>query len=90
MYPMSQITTQSSRNAQLHELVATNVRAEMAAQRKSTSDLASVLHMNQRAVQNRCSGKQPFSLNEVATIASWLGCGVSFLTAERSALAVAS
>jgi transcriptional regulator with XRE-family HTH domain len=73
-----------------HEQVAANLRAEMAAQRKSALDLADALHIGHRAAIRRWNGEQPIGLNELDAIAKWLGVArSSLMTARVEAQAVA-
>ncbi|MFD2757068.1 helix-turn-helix domain-containing protein [Gulosibacter faecalis] len=84
---MSTPHTSPARRTQLSLLVASNVRAEMARQQKGLSDLAEILHIGSRAASARHKGDQPFSLNEIATLAPWLGVTVDYLFSEPAALA---
>ncbi|HEY8590684.1 MAG TPA: helix-turn-helix domain-containing protein [Naasia sp.] len=84
---MDQNTTVGGTGVTLHERVAANLRAEMAAQRKSTLDLARELHVGHRAATRRWNGEQPIGLNELSVIAKWLDVPVSALMAARERLA---
>ena len=74
----------------LSEKVATNVRAELAAQRLTTTDLAAVLHIGTRAAARRISGSLDFSLNETEIVAAWLNVSVAALSRSRHGSAVAA
>lgn len=76
--------TRSIREQDLHEVVAANIRGEMAAQKRSNNELAAYLSISVSAAAKRLGGKQPFSLNETARVARWLGVPVSALFASRS------
>ena len=54
------------------EGVAAELRAEMARQRKSGVELASVLNLSQQSVSRRLNGDTDISLDEIAVIADWL------------------
>jgi transcriptional regulator with XRE-family HTH domain len=84
MYTMSQNTTATPPKVTLHEQVAANLRAEMAAQRKSTVDLAAAIHTGHRSAIRRWNGQQQISLNELSSIAKWLGVPTSSLMAARA------
>ncbi len=72
----------------LSEVVATNVRAEMAAQGKSVAALATCLDMKYGAALNRKKGSTPFSLTEVEKVARWLGVSEhAILTPRLTAVA---
>lgn len=53
--------------------VATRVRMTMAARQRTVRELASVLHLSDRAAQRRRAGEHPFSLRELEIIGKWLG-----------------
>lgn len=53
--------------------VAAEVRAEMARQHKTASDLASVLGMKSSATaRSRMKGESAFDAREIETVAGWL------------------
>jgi transcriptional regulator with XRE-family HTH domain len=83
MYSMSQTTPTTGHKVSFHEQVAANIRAEMAAQRKTAVDLAEAIHTGHRAAIRRWNGTQEISLNEVDVIARWLGVTRSSLMAAR-------
>lgn len=78
------MTTNSTPDTTLEQRVATNARAALAARRLSSSDLASVLHITQRAAQRRLNGQTPFTLSEAGTVARWLGLTYSALVAPTA------
>jgi transcriptional regulator with XRE-family HTH domain len=80
---MSQITNLNSKKATLNDRVAANLRAEMAAQRKTVTDLAEALHVGHRAATRRWSGDQDIGLNDLDQISVWLEIPVSTLMTAR-------
>lgn len=52
--------------------VASEVRAEMARQRKSGVDLAKILGKTPATARSRMKGDSPFDAREIAAIAAWL------------------
>lgn len=79
-----------TRIEQLPGRVAVNVRAEMAAQKKTSVGLAAVLETGHRAALRRVNGEQDFSLGELEKTAAWLNVTIAYLMAARVAEAVAS
>jgi transcriptional regulator with XRE-family HTH domain len=77
MFPMSN-------PPKLSQMVATNVRAEMAAQKRTAAALAELLGVGYEAARSRVSGDVDISLNELERIADWLGVTVASLMAARS------
>ena len=73
----------------LAEVVATNVRAEMAAQGKSVAALANCLDVKYGAALARKKGSTPFSLAEVEKVAQWLGMSEHALLTPRLAAVAA-
>lgn len=69
----------------LSQTVATNVRAEMAAQKRTAVTLAELLDLGYEAARSRISGDVDISLNELERIAAWLGVSESSLMASRPA-----
>lgn len=68
------------------ELIAAEIRAELARQKRTQKDLAEAIHISEVGVSRRLSGVTPLDVNEVYAIAEWLGVPVEqFLAAERSA-----
>ena len=68
-------TTPIARKSQTETLagrVAARVRALMAAQRKTTKDLAVLLSVSDRAAQRRRHGELEFSLSELEKVGTWL------------------
>lgn len=63
------------------ELVAGNVRAEMARQEFSATDLAEVLNLTPTTVRKRMKGVSTFRAKEISAVADWLGVSVSDLAA---------
>lgn len=62
--------------------VAANVRAELARHNRSQTDLGQALGRSQPYVSRRLSGKVAFGVDEVESIAAWLGVPVGVLLAE--------
>lgn len=69
----------------LRSLTAGEVRAEMARQRKSGIELASLLNLSQQSVSRRLNAETDFSLDELAVVADWLGVPVLSLIGRASA-----
>lgn len=63
------------------EIIAANVRAEMARQEFSATDLAEVLNLTTNTVRKRLKGTSRFRGAEIESVARWLGVGVSDLAA---------
>lgn len=67
------------------ERVAANVRAELARQRKSQTELAQALALPQSAVSRRCVGRVPFDINELTVVAGFLNVPLGVLLGDRDA-----
>jgi transcriptional regulator with XRE-family HTH domain len=63
------------------ELVAREVRAELARQRKTAGDLAAALGVTPHTIGRRLSGETHFTIVEVAQIALFLGVPLRDLVA---------
>lgn len=88
---MSHEQAQKPHAPSLAERVAMNVRAELAARRMTSADLAGRLSIGPRAAARRLSGEIDFTLNEAEAVADWLGVPMSALMAPRqSPMAVAA
>lgn len=61
------------------EGVAAEVRAEMARQRKTGVELASVLDLSQQSASRRLTGESGLDVDELAMIADWLKVPVARL-----------
>lgn len=71
--------------------VAAAVRAELARAGRNQQSLAAHLHLSQPAVSRRLSGGISFSIDELVSIAAYLGVEVSlFVPQSNPDLAVAS
>lgn len=57
----------------IRSFAAGALRAEMARQKKSSVDLASLLGCSQSSAARRMSGETPLDLDDIAAIARWLG-----------------
>lgn len=81
-----------ARTEQLPTRVAVNVRAEMAARRFTSVQLAQILNIGHRAALRRVNGEQDFTLSELERTAAWLTVSVAYLMRPREvdAQAVAS
>lgn len=53
--------------------VATEIRAEMARQKKTQEQLAEALGVNPVTASRRINGTAPFNIEEIFTVAQWLG-----------------
>lgn len=67
------MTTQATAADAVQHMVADEVRAEMARQRKTAADLASAIGTTQHTVGRRLNGSTPFNVAEVASIAELFG-----------------
>jgi len=81
---MEQNVTRTGHKVTLREQVASNVRAELAAQKKGSTDLAQILHLGYRAALRRFNGEQELSLNEISAVSLALRVPVSALMAPRT------
>lgn len=81
---MNPIMTSKGQKVSLREQVASNVRAELAAQRMTAADLAKILHLGYRAALRRYNGEQELSLNEISTVSFALQVPISALMAARA------
>lgn len=63
----------------LSEVVAANARSLMAWQKKNGTGLARALSCSQQSASRRLTGAQPFTLDELPVLASWLGVEVTTL-----------
>lgn len=68
----------------VREGVAAEIRAEMARQRKTGVELASLLNRTQQSVSRRMNADVDISLDELAAIAEWLGKPVSHFLAPAT------
>lgn len=64
---------------QYAEAIGSEVRAELARQRKTQAELASTLGITSATAARRLSGASPFDVSELATVANWLGIPLSRL-----------
>lgn len=67
------------------ERIAAEVRAELARQQRTQSELAKALHLSQQAISRRMTGLIPFDVAQLHEIASFLGVPVSRLMPEVAA-----
>lgn len=61
---------------EFHEVVAANVRAEMARWGVTQGEVAERLGVSPQSVSAKRRGRTPFTLNELAAVASLLGLSV--------------
>lgn len=73
--------------AEFDRALAAELRAELAVQRRTASDMAGVLGIAPHTIGRRLAGKSSFSVIEMATAAEWLGMTPEVLArrAERRA-----
>ena len=71
--------------ATLSELVAAEVRAEMARRNRRGIDLAEHLDISGAALSAKLNGRTPFTLNELQRVADWLDVPLVVLLGERAA-----
>lgn len=69
----------------LVEAAAAEVRAEMGRQRKTASDLASVLGTTVRTASRRMNGEVEFSVTDLVVIAAWLEVDVAVFVPSPAA-----
>lgn len=72
---------------QLPQLAAAELRAEMARQQKSVTQLADALGLERQAAKARYDGKKSLTLDEVEMVALWLVVDVDQLLRGRQAVA---
>lgn len=63
-------------------VVAAKIRGRIAELGYRQADLAGVLGVSQQSVSKRLTGKVPFDVNELATVADWLGVSVMQLLGD--------
>jgi transcriptional regulator with XRE-family HTH domain len=68
-------------SSEYNELVAAEVRAEMARRRITQEALAAHLHTTQRGISRRLTGEVAFNLDELSRIAEFLDVPVTRLVA---------
>ena len=59
--------------SQYSYFVAGEIRAEMARQRKTISELGEIIGKSRTMAHQRYTGAQEFSINETELVAKWLG-----------------
>jgi DNA-binding Xre family transcriptional regulator len=74
---------------QLQSNVAAALRAEMAVQKKSVTEMAAFLQLDRKATKLRYDGTKALSLIEVDQLAAWLDVAVEDLLLANRAKAVA-
>ena len=73
-----------------NDATAAEIRALMAAKRKTTSDLAAILGVSRSTASRRLSGNITLDFQEVETIAHWLEVPYERLVTPPAPLAYAS
>ena len=66
-----------------HAVIAANLRAEMARQRKTGKELALVLSVSQASASRRTTGETPLDVDELCSVAAWLDVPFSALLPDR-------
>lgn len=61
------------------EAIGSEVRAELARQRKTQADLAAALGVTPATAARRLDGSSPFDVLELAKVANWLNVSVNDL-----------
>lgn len=79
------MTTQENAAEAVQGMVADEVRAEMARQRKTAAELAVALGTTQHTVGRRLNGATPFNVFELARVAEWFGTTTDTLVARALA-----
>lgn len=67
------MTTQATDPDAVQHVVADEVRAEMARQRKTAAELAIAVGVNQHTMGRRLNGSTPFNVMELARVAECFG-----------------
>lgn len=67
---------------QAGQTIASNLRAEIARQKRRKGDLAPVLNLSPAAVTRRLSGETPLDVNELCAVAAWLNVPITTLLPE--------
>lgn len=67
------------------EIVAAEVRAELARRKIPQSGLVSVLGMSEVSISRRLRGETPFDVNELVAVAEFLGVPVATFMPEKVA-----
>jgi hypothetical protein len=75
-------------NEALRQAIAAEVRAEVARQGKTLNEVAEILATDKGAVSRRMWGQRSFRVEELSTIADWLGVPVAqFVPKDRAGVA---
>lgn len=69
------------------QIVAGNVRAEMARRKRTAPQLQELLHLSRNSVYRRMNGEVPFDLAELDEVARWLSLPLAQLTAAEAVAA---
>jgi transcriptional regulator with XRE-family HTH domain len=73
----SSVTKDATGGATLNERVAAQIRALMAARRKTSADLGEALGISQSSASRRMLGDGLFTLNQIQETADWLGVPIT-------------
>lgn len=73
----------------LRQRVAAEIRAEMARQRRTGTELAKVIGCSQQSASRRINGGRGLDLDDLPLIAEWLGVDMADLLGITSAQEVA-
>jgi hypothetical protein len=87
---MSHMTNHAGAAEATAQRIADDVRAELARQKKTAGEMASVLGITAHTAGRRLNGDVPFNVVEIAIIARWLGLSVIELMRRAEDVAVAS
>lgn len=79
------MTRQALAAEAVQRMIADEVRAEMARERKTASELAQVLGVTQHTIGRRINGASPFNVYELAQVAECLGTTTDALVAAALA-----
>jgi len=76
------MTTQAVDSDAVQQMVADEVRAEMARQRKTAAELALAIGVTQHTVGRRLNGSTPFNVFELARVAECFGLTADVLVSR--------
>jgi len=76
-------------NDQQRDLIAANVRAEVARQGRRHNDAAAVLGIHKANLSRRMRGEVAFRADELALLADWLGVPIASLVHPNNVTGVA-
>jgi transcriptional regulator with XRE-family HTH domain len=73
----SSVTQDATGGTTLNERAAAQIRALMAARRKTSAELGDALGISQSAASRRMLGDGTFTLNQIQATAEWLGVPIT-------------